>query len=588
MDNSVLDKYKLNFDDEMKKNIIESVVRVYGEEYRGVLCERINNFTLVQYITPEHLKIELNDRINNKNHELTIKFFKEKGFNVESDTELTEEMKKITYLYFDSRDYRYSPYNCVYSFNNEKNDERTLKDRVRFLEKMGIDGVTIENYGEYAMSPDGMATIEEIKRTLSIISSLDNEFCEYKGQFAEEERYLEECNMLNNRLSNEATRGYYEEIKEYLTEDERNEVERIFNRTQEDKYRYAFFGRLGKFFSYNIGKSSPIEAFSEDYDSYDKQDKMVEYFKACGLNLGFDYSSYENSEDAKKLIPPVEVVKKVKAIREKYGKDTELKYFRNTGTIGDNLEQIHSLGLLDTVEFSRDFVESNIICIQPNAIYGNDGEVKNFNLLFYPPLAVNKNYKNIFFIHEVLHCLESSIKQVNGKYIFCTGFEKNQVDISQKEDIVDIDKEVDNSIRKYALFSENMHQNLAIEVTEDLISRGVSILDNDEEQKIRGGASYEKFNWVTHIFYDKFKKAIIEARMSGDTDKLKSIVGERNFERLNELVNEYESLPYFQMMSAVVNGKENDLTKRRNEIRTEADLIVSNMERESRSCGIDR
>lgn len=591
MDNSVFEKYKLDFDDDMKKAIIESAATIYGEEFRELFEERMANFALIQYITPKHLKDELNDKMNGKKHELTIKFLREKGFDITSEDEINEEMKKLLRTYFGWSEYSNSPYNSVYAFGTEEIDERNVKDRCRFLSKMGIAGVTMENYTKYASSPEGITTIEEIKNTLSIILSLDKEFSEYKGQFTEEERYLKECDVLTNKISNEATRKYYEAIKEYLTDDERRKVEQVFNKTSTDKSKYYFSGTIARFLGNDITAGAPIEAFSEAYDSYDKEMKMIQYFKACGLDLGYEYSAYENSKEAKKLIPPSELVEKIKATREKFGKEVQLEYFKCTGTIGDNLEQIQSFGLLDTVEFSRDFVESKIICIQNNAVRDASGQVKNFNLLFYPPLAADSKYKNVFFIHEVLHCLESSMREINGECVFSTGFEKMVMDISPKEDTVDIDKEVDNSSRKYALLSENIHQNLAIEVTEDLISRGIKLLGDDEKQKTRGGASYEKFNWVTYPFYTKFKKAIIEARVSGDTDKLKSRVGERNFEQLNDLVNEYESLPYFQMMSAVVNGQENDLTKRRNEIRTKADLIVDSMSRENREAkieGVDR
>ena len=47
----------------------------------------------------------------------------------------------------------------------------------------------------------------------------------------------------------------------------------------------------------------------------------VKYFKAKGLDLGNNYEDYENSEEAKKLLPDKELVETVYTIKKECDKE---------------------------------------------------------------------------------------------------------------------------------------------------------------------------------------------------------------------------------------------------------------------------
>lgn len=52
----------------------------------------------------------------------------------------------------------------------------------------------------------------------------------------------------------------------------------------------------------------------------------VKYFKAKGLDLGNNYEDYENSEEAKKLLPDKGIVETLYAIKE-CDKERDMEFF---------------------------------------------------------------------------------------------------------------------------------------------------------------------------------------------------------------------------------------------------------------------
>ena len=52
--------------DDYKKDIIDAYIEVYGEEYRDIINERINNENIIIEISNKDLKRILNNQVHNK------------------------------------------------------------------------------------------------------------------------------------------------------------------------------------------------------------------------------------------------------------------------------------------------------------------------------------------------------------------------------------------------------------------------------------------------------------------------------------------------------------------------------------------
>jgi len=272
---------------------------------------------------------------------------------------------------------------------------------------------------------------------------------------------------------------------------------------------------------------SDIEAFSPNFIEQLRKDKILAYFKSCGLELD-ENEEYEKNEEAQKLIPSPDLVKKAVSLKRKYEEELAV----STGTFPEDKEKIKSLNLLCDVNFSPAFISAGKKCLQPNLVKNDAGKTENVNLVFYPSLKYSE-YNDVVLVHEFLHCLEGSVRTEGNRHIFSTGFESVELQTSENSDIND---SVEHERRQYEVFSENIHQRLAIMVTEELHSRGVRFFESDKECKTRGATEFEKLDPITEEFFNKFGKSIMYARMTGNISKLQDKVGRDNFDKLNELV----------------------------------------------------
>ena len=575
MDNSVLEKYKIDFNDTLKSQIIDAAVKVYGEPCRSAFEERINKILLIQYITPDDLRQAVNGKRVDKSKELTIKFLEAMGIEfTEDNREIDAQMREMLNTYFEWNSFNESKYTRIFAFENQEVDERTINRRCEMLRKMGAD-ITPENYDEFIESEEGKEKLREVERALQIIKGLINEWDSFKASIEPEEKYMAECENLERDLSNEGIRSYYENIKEFLTETERSEAEMVFMAATSGSYSF-FRKNTRRFFPSNIFKEAPIEAFLEEYTCWDKERKIIDYFKSLGLDLGDDYSKYADSEDAKRLTPDLQMVKQIREARIKNMRTASKAYFLQTGTIKEDLATIKGHNLLGEVDFSMDMVEAGATYINPNVEIDLNGNAQNINLMFFPPLKRIKEYGDVTFIHEVLHALEGSIEKVKDGYIFSSGFEKFPIQCFNGE--INVEKEDDKALRQYEIFSENIHQRLAMDVTQELHKNDI-FMYKDTEQKLRGGTSYEHFNCITSDFYSKFRNKICYARVTGGVDRLRDSLGQDQFNRINDLVKEFGDIPYYSMMRDVIEKKDTPLTQKRTELIKEATNVVLDMEK---------
>lgn len=98
--------------------------------------------------------------------------------------------------------------------------------------------------------------------------------------------------------------------------------------------------------------------------------------------------------------------------------------------------------------------------------------------------------------------------------------------------------------RKYERMSETIDDIFAIQAREFLHKQGIYILE-PKEHIIANVEDYNTHSIVKGLlstFVERYRAHIVRARILGDIQGLYDIVGEENFEELNDVVNKVDSL----------------------------------------------
>ena len=131
--------------------------------------------------------------------------------------------------------------------------------------------------------------------------------------------------------------------------------------------------------------------------------------------------------------------------------------------------------------------------------------------------------------------------------------------------------------RSYEFFSENLHQELAIEVTRRLHEKGIYLYGDPKLARETGSTTYEHYNVITKNFQKEYREEMIDGMMAPTRDGITESVGKENFENLNAAVSEYAKLPYYKMMDDILAKRDTDLTRKRTELANRGAKIVKDM-----------
>jgi hypothetical protein len=595
MSNDVFEKHKINFD-ELAPKILDSFVKVYGEKNRDVIKERMNYIYVNTYITKESFNSYNNSRSTKKQDELTLMFLEQIGEKLsdeekskvlrEGSYNLTENYKKIMEASFNYSKFSEGSYTPISSFGkeideNEDNEWRNksiLRDRCKVLNGLGLE-ITPENYNEIVGLESSKEILEKVDFMLKASNNCNLEYDKYKASVKADLDYIEGCSKLEETIKQEETIQLYKQLSPFLNEvDQKNITDAINLGDKTDLYRFksiadkdgiyldslSMYGvGLVEYFSKECGETLNSTEKNKSYDISNIKNKRIKYFKNMGINLGDEYENYTQDEKAKQLVPNNELVEKVKEIRLEHIEKLSTRVLENTGTFTQNLNDIKKLDLLVSDSFDKDFVANNVICISPNLV-NNNNQIEMKNIVHIPVFNMLPEYRDVMFIHEIGHAVEASFsKEDDVNVTFKTGFESFDDKIIDKNVVSTTqEKDDDNEKRKYELFSESIHQKIAMEITRDLHEKGEYIFNTPEDAKIAGGTSYEHYNVIVNEFYDKFKNDILDSRLEVNLDLLMKKVGKENFERFNESITEYSKLPYYSLMSDYCNKKDTELTQK--------------------------
>lgn len=560
---------------QLKQKILPYFIEIYGEEFKDILVSKMNQIEPIFYSTIDSKKSAMYTMQTAKRIELTIKFLEHNNVHLSEETkskmikrnstyELLEipEAKKILSACFGSHEYREVPLSGIKDIQQVPTDrDYVINQSVEALRNLGFS-VNAENYSEWVLSEEAKQIFMQIEKLKEYINILDIEFRDFDKQFNNLKSLIDKSNEIDRNIREKQMIEFLKSISNYLTTHDKKVLDEYISSDKKDWYSFKTQMDILKIAGDSFYENGLLEAFgtkaNEKLDDPKTSkfarktiiENRIKYYKLIGVyNEQMSPDEFLLTAEAKVNAPKQEFMDDIISKKEHFAKLSNEEFLSITSSYKDNLEQINSLGLVTDVCFGIDDIKKGTICINPNTRIIN-GQPESVALLFFSPERCLPEYIDTMFIHEVNHAVELClIEYANGKAKYKCGFEF----LSDEED----------EIREYVGFSEVVNQMIAMEITQAMHRDNVYLFDNPNTSKIEGGTSYEQQKNFIGVFWSKFKKEIMTARVDNNLVSLFNIVGEDNFNKLNTIINEYRALPYYAMMDDVINKRTTELTEKR-------------------------
>lgn len=574
--------------EKIKEKILPFFIKIYGEEFKEVIFQRMNQIEPIFYSTIHSKKTEMYTIETAKRIELTLEFLELNDISISEEVkqsmiksntsyplrEITEARDLLEACY-NSCEYRENPFDGIREILLEPTDnEYRIKRNVSILKKLGFE-VDSKSFNEWCSKEEAKIALKKIEDLKSKMIILDKQFQEFDSQFADLKQLIDKGNEIEIKLQEKYMLEYLESLEHYTSEEDKKRIEEY--KISNEKNWYSFKKQLNilKIVGSSFYEDGLLSAFSEqarlelENSNVKKERKeaiyenRIKYYRIIGLYKNqMPKEQFLLTKGALDYFPSKEFMEDVLSKKEYFAKEAERKIIEITSSYKENIEKIKSLNLATDVSFEVEDMKNRLICINPSIRIIN-GHSTPIALLFFSKGSCIPEYMDTMFIHEINHAIELSLLEYKeGKAIYKCGFE-----------ILDDQKKS----RNYKMFSEIINQIIAMLITSAMHQEGVYLFDNPNTSKIQGGTSYEQQIMFVKMFWDTFQKKIMFARVEDCLDELVITIGKENFDKLNDIINEYSSLPYYQMMDDVINNRTTELTKRRESLFQEAISISRKM-----------
>lgn len=640
---------KLNADRTLQENIskyIDVFVDFYGEDKRDEIERKFNNATFVGYLSPERQQVELTKLIKEKSKELESKVLEYNETSLESkdlfdtyDYSLKISQPINNYQNFielyklgkEGRKEKYieDTYNDIKKYLNELTKEEYLKiietkvlpekyQNIPYWLKNNIQYTTnLQNIEEnYEKSFNKASSLirkiiprctldnfdinnEEIEKLDKIIEKYKETLKEYENFEKENIEYFNEM-QVNKDLEMSLREKYYKEfLKEnidLIKEDDRQGVIEYLN---DSKKSYLMNYSVRRLLGSSIQSESILESFYEEQEDILNNEETstfiknsiienrIKYFNNIGINLGNNYNLYLENEDVKSNWPTKERLEKFRATKNKLINNFMKEYYLNTVSHKRLRQVVDSKNLLNKDDgLDQTMYNSSLgkTCVATN-LKEIDGKLEAAPLVMISFGGFDGALDHDI-IHELNHLYELSLESViNNKAVYLCGWDICEDDIvGEVNDYIDITKEEPK--RSYELFNEIINEVIAQEIEEKMHEKGIHILDSSRNSKVKGNTSYEASFFIIKDFYKEFRDEIIKSRSNGNIKEILDVVGEKNFNDLNDLFDIYfenlSGLKKMQLLDDIKNNRTTNLTIKYYEIVDKSKEIMERMREESK------
>lgn len=229
-----MDSFKINIEKYLE-DIINVYVKIFGEQYRKIIEERIKSTEFIEYNTEQSVRSYIFFLENCKAQELSIKFLREIGIDVSSlegktyTEELPGDIRRLIREYIGGiSGFTYLPeHNTlgirafdkkVQDANKEREDE-IERNQIQFLNFLFADEefYSKPDVEEFFKTPKGKETYKKIQEYIEIYNSIFREYKEFENTLEPYKKYVQDRKNIKFSETEE-----FKEILEKIGDTEEN------------------------------------------------------------------------------------------------------------------------------------------------------------------------------------------------------------------------------------------------------------------------------------------------------------------------------------------------------------------------------
>lgn len=293
-----------------------------------------------------------------------------------------------------------------------------------------------------------------------------------------------------------------------------------------------------------LEEEANIEFFSSSYDKIleDPNENentkeaiknfRMQYFSSLGAKVNPDTVCYDDvikKRKIRKLFPSKKTAEKISTLRNNMLNEAKKEYYYTQY----DLEKYPSYIKNDRYNA----ICTNELCISSSITFN----YTSFDsTLYFTTRYGEYGTLDYVLLHEFCHVIETNIFN-NSLYTgFDIGASKNGTEYNP----------YDKQYKKYERLNENITDIFALDALEIIRTKGIYMLEG--ENVIKGMDEIKNYNTsqitknLLRPFIQKYRKQIIEARITGNNTKLLATIGKENFEELNDAINKLDYLIYLE------------------------------------------
>lgn len=579
--------------------VAEAFTHVYGEEFKDVINQKLNNAIMFPYYDIEGLNDYLFSIMSCKRCEYSIEFLERIGMDIKEykkdnyselldpkiDNILSNYIFSSFKVFEPDADY-WAPIRA-FKENNNFDHRHLLKNKIKIINYLlgeEHQKITEENFEIFTKTEKYQKILKKIDECNVIYEELLVKYRNWKEKlkpymdFVKFEQDRQSEILLKYKLS--LTEGVFN----YLPISIKNALS---GKTLEEKSEVIIGAE-------DIGSVSYIEFFgyvqmeklrSKDTELCEKESIIYfqsQYLKKLGIKFPNEkillcsseedveeYLDFISQDNIIKYIPVDHFINYIKSMRKQKYEDALDEYYLSRNDFIDATKKIKDNNLDFNCVYN--YMKNKYVCVTKKDMTSNDEEFAS--MMFYTIRNSDCGFLFYIFMHECGHIVDNSFDGCGFEtdYGF-SGYRMYNI--------------YDSSFRKYEKFNEAINDIFTIEAYEYLNDKGMYFIEPQEFTLLC--RKYENtFNFIIELLMpliDRFREHVIRAKINANPTELTEYIGEKNFEQLVNLINKVDYLSSNGLASKINDSPDDEIVKeyfmqveRAKEIYSNIDTYYNNM-----------
>ena len=547
--------------------VIEAFTFVYGEKYRDIISDKINNAIIIQHYNIESLKEYILYIEECQKREYAIKFLEKIGVNVEKykkanyTEELDNKIEKILEYYINDSDFGFSNKTDyfvplqAFKKDNNTNPKRLLLNKNKIINYLLNDEhelVTEKNFDLFTKTEEYQQILKKIDELNLVYEPLLSEYKKWEEKLKPYKDFIDSETERKKRILEKKKSLLFEDIYPKLPITIKDAIS---NKPKDEKIATI----LGPT---DISSESIIELFdsnkmeqlkAEDTDFLTKTvilSRQLNYLKNTYGDTIYEkeinnYFLFLEEEDIKQFIPSDDLIHFVTLAREKRYEEAIREYYTTRKDFLNLKEQGFDK---DSLEYIYENMKGESVFIYGKGATRSDN--KFVSIMFYTIRSDDGGALCYTFMHECGHIIDQN---------------KNGIAFEPYTDFCDNSTEnpYDNTCRKYEKFNETLNDIFTIEALEFLHSHGMYLIE-PQKFTLEDVSNYNTALITKNLLQPlllKFRSQVISAKINADQNELTRYIGQDNFEELVDVVNKVDYLSRNGVINKIETSPEDELVK---------------------------